>query len=310
MALTDKLTVIADAVREKTGKTDALTLDQMVTAIEGIPSSDLAKSIIERTATEISDDTVTSIAKYAFYYNTNVKSVNFQSVTNIVDSAFYGSALESANFPAAISIGKAAFWANNSLVDINFPVATSIGASAFAQCYALTSADFPMVTSIGDSAFSLCKALTNVHFPVATSIGGSFNGCNSLTSVVLPMATSIGRAFASCAELVSVDLPVATSIGSWAFEDSPKLSAVILRNDAKFCRLENINAFENTPIASGTGYIYVPRALLVDGGTWVNNYSKVTNWSNFASQFRALEDYTVDGTTTGELDPAKTGVTA
>ena len=36
MALTDKLVAIADAIRGKTGKTDALTLDQMATEIAGI----------------------------------------------------------------------------------------------------------------------------------------------------------------------------------------------------------------------------------------------------------------------------------
>ena len=36
MALTDKLTAIADAIRGKTGKTDGLTLDQMPAEIEGI----------------------------------------------------------------------------------------------------------------------------------------------------------------------------------------------------------------------------------------------------------------------------------
>lgn len=36
MALTDKLTAIADAIRAKTGGTDALSLDGMVTAIGGI----------------------------------------------------------------------------------------------------------------------------------------------------------------------------------------------------------------------------------------------------------------------------------
>lgn len=36
MALTDKLTAIADAIRGKTGGTDGMTLDAMVSAIEGI----------------------------------------------------------------------------------------------------------------------------------------------------------------------------------------------------------------------------------------------------------------------------------
>lgn len=36
MALTDKLTSIANAIREKTGKTEEMTLDQMATEIAGI----------------------------------------------------------------------------------------------------------------------------------------------------------------------------------------------------------------------------------------------------------------------------------
>lgn len=36
MALTDKLTAIADAIRSKTGTTEAMTLDEMVTAIQNI----------------------------------------------------------------------------------------------------------------------------------------------------------------------------------------------------------------------------------------------------------------------------------
>ena len=45
-------------------------------------------------------------------------------------------------------------------------------------------------------------------------------------------------------------------------------------------------------------YIYVPRAL-------VNDYKAATTWAQYADKFRALEDYTVDGTTTGELDTTK-----
>jgi hypothetical protein len=75
------------------------------------------------------------------------------------------------------------------------------------------------------------------------------------------------------------------------------LTTVILRSES-LCTLENVSAFNGTPIASGTGCIYVPAAL-------VNSYKTATNWSSFASKFRALEDYTVDGTITGELDETK-----
>ena len=48
--------------------------------------------------------------------------------------------------------------------------------------------------------------------------------------------------------------------------------------------LKNISAFNSTPIKSGTGYIYVPMSL-------VDTYKSATNWSTFANQFRAIEDY-------------------
>ena len=81
-------------------------------------------------------------------------------------------------------------------------------------------------------------------------------------------------------------------------KNATSLTAVILRNPTALCSLSRVEAFDGTPIAQGTGYIYVPRALLED-------YQGATNWSAFAAQVRAIEDYTVDGTITGEFDQSK-----
>ena len=133
--------------------------------------------------------------------------------------------------------------------------------------------------SIGSSAFSYCSKLTTVDFPAATSIRSS--------------------AFDSCSALTTANFPAATSIGSNAFRSCSSLKSLLLRgNDV--CALSNKNAFSSTKISSGTGYIYVPSSL-------IEQYKAATNWSAYSAQFRALEDYTVDGTITGELDPAKTG---
>lgn len=45
MALTEKLTNIADAIRSKTGGTEALTLDEMVTEIDGIETGGVVESL-------------------------------------------------------------------------------------------------------------------------------------------------------------------------------------------------------------------------------------------------------------------------
>ena len=135
----------------------------------------------------------------------------------------------------------------------------------------------------------------------ANEIGiSAFYSCSRLTTADFPMATSIdGNAFRSCSQLTTADFPLATSIGSYAFHSCSKLNALALRSQS-LCSLSNSNAFTSTPIYKGAGYIYVPSSLL-------DSYKSATNWSTYATQFRALEDYTVDGTITGELDADKIG---
>jgi hypothetical protein len=125
-----------------------------------------------------------------------------------------------------------------------------------------------------------------VDFPNVTTIGGSaFYNCNSLTSVDFPNVTSIdGYAFQKCYALTSVSLSNVTTIYGGAFMSCSALTTLIIRSTEQ-CYLRNSNAFSSTPIASGTGYIYVPAAL-------IDQYKAATNWSTYASQFRAIEDYT------------------
>ena len=108
--------------------------------------------------------------------------------------------------------------------------------------------------------------------------------------------TIAGNALQACTELEIVDTPALTSIASSSFSGCSTLITLVLRNSTMTALGSNV--FKNTPIASGTGYIYVPRAL-------VDSYKVATNWATYAAQFRALEDYTVDGTVTGDLDESK-----
>lgn len=110
------------------------------------------------------------------------------------------------------------------------------------------------------------------------------------------------NSFLNCANLRIVDVPRVVSIEARAFHRCATLDTLILRNVDQVCKLKGAG-LTATLIASGTGYIYVPAALVED-------YKAATNWSTYAAQFRALEDYTVDGTTTGELDLEKMGVTS
>ena len=183
------------------------------------------------------------------------------------------------------SIGVYVFQACSALTTASFQAATSIGNYAFQACSALTTVNFPAVTSIGDYTFRDCSKLTAVDFPAVTSIGTSaFKGCSKLTTVDFPVATSIGsRAFNSCSALTTADFPAVTRISSDAFQICSKLTTLILRSGT-MATLSNTSAFSSTPIASGTGYIYVPSAL-------VDAYKAATNWTTYANQIRAIEDY-------------------
>jgi hypothetical protein len=94
-----------------------------------------------------------------------------------------------------------------------------------------------------------------------------------------------------------LDFPALTNIDRYALSWAENLHTLILRGNV-VCTLVATNGIEWTKIAIGTGYIYVPAALKAQ-------YTQATNWSTYAAQFRALEDYTVDGTIWGDLDPNK-----
>lgn len=190
----------------------------------------------------------------------------------------------------------------DSLIDRSITEVSSnverIGVSAFWECKSLITADFPLATIIGASAFDYCSQLATVNFPLATEIGNfSFRYCLQITKVCFPLATKIGNnAFDHDSQLTTADFTLVKSIGSEAFRYS-NITALILRNET-MATISNKSAFNVTPIANGTGHIYVPKALM-------ESYQSATNWATYATQFRAIEDYSVDGTVTGELDWAK-----
>lgn len=171
---------------------------------------------------------------------------------------------------------------------------TAIKMYGFAYCTSLTSVNLPNVISASKYAFSNCTSLISANLPkLETADTYMFSTCSKLESAKFPFLTSVPNSmFSSCNNLVTVDLGVAASIGTNVFNMNRNLTQLILRSPTVATLAGALYA--SSPIALGTGYIYVPSAL-------IDEYKTATNWSTYAEQFRALEDYTVDGTTTGEL---------
>ena len=137
---------------------------------------------------------------------------------------------------------------------------TKIGASAFAYCDRLTSVNFPNVTRIGALAFTYCEQLTIINFP-------------SLIGMDHDAFTHSG--------LERVELPNVTGVSNNAFAHCTILTTLILSNS----KVANggLDMFTDTPIANGTGYIYVPDDL-------VDAYKAARNWSTYAAQIKPISE--------------------
>lgn len=218
MALTDKLSAIGDAIREKTGKEELIKLDDMPQEIASISGIDYLAEKIQGTLT--------------IYEN--------KEVTRIVDSAFYGT---------------------HCIKRIICPNVKTIETYGVRACANLEYFDFSSVEKAHPVSFAFC-GIKSVYAPKLNWMGNQI--------------------FLGCSKLETVDFTQPLDLGGWAFPDCISLKTIILRAES-LCNLTGLFN-NNIPIASGTGYIYVPKAL-------IEEYKVATNWVTYANQFRAIEDY-------------------
>jgi hypothetical protein len=247
---------------------------------------DWVKQLAEGTVTELSSNTVTIVKRSAFESNQKIKSVSFPNCTTIETYAFGNSALQSMDLPKVTTIGSNSF-AGCKFTSVSFPHVKTLssGTSAcFQSCTKLTSASFPNLTAIPQTMFNGCSKLTELYAPLVTEIMSSaFQSC-AFTQISFPLVTKVDGAFSSCRSLTVADFPLLASIGAWSFNYCSALTTLILRKSDGICTLANVNGFNNSAIATGTGYVYVPVAL-------IDQYKSATNWTKYAAQFRAIEDY-------------------
>lgn len=181
---------------------------------------------------------------------------------------------------------------------------TTVGASSFSGCVALTSMSFPnaiIVASMpGSRSGGVLNDLELLNIPVAETLSVDIKS-TKLRVIDLPRVSSMhgshykftGNALL---EIVYFGKPIYGMWNKW-FRYMSTLKAIVFRGDI-LSTMGWGDTFAESTITSGTGYIYVPRAL-------VESYKTATNWSQHADQIRAIEDYTVDGTVTGVLDETK-----
>ena len=128
------------------------------------------------------------------------------------------------------------------------------------------------------------RSITEIKSNVSYLGSMVFNNCKQLTQAEFYKAANMDSCvFRYCNALKRVDFYCLQKLMNESFTSCSKLDTLIIRTNT-LCTLVNINAFTNTPISTGTGYIYVPAALLEE-------YKVATNWVTYADRFRAIEDY-------------------
>ena len=240
------------------------------------------------------------IGSWVFQSCSSLSQISLPMCSYIGQGAFSKCAsLSQISLPMCSYIGSDAFNFCSSLLQVNLPVCSRIEGGGFAQCYSLTQISLPICSRIGNAAFQNCYSLSQVSLPVCEYIdNAAFQVCSSLSQVSLPMCRKIDYvAFRFCSSLSQVSLPVCSYIGNAAFQDCPSLSqvslpvcsyidlnvfyncsslSIITIGYSGICSLP-YDAFDGTPIASGTGSIYVPASL-------VDAYKSAENWSYFSTQ--------------------------
>ena len=193
--------------------------------------------------------------------------------------------------------------------------------------YYCESLEFPNInTSKGTlfaSMYYYCKnglSFPQIDTSKGTDLSRMYYGCaatESLPRMDTSKAKIMSYTFSGCNNVKKIDLSLyaieSTSNCNYVFQNCYSLKAVIIRSIPYSYYVLASNSFQNcyhilgttnstyNPNGAKDGYIYVPRAK-------ISTLSSASNWSTYASQFRALEDYTKDGTTTGEFDDTKAGL--
>lgn len=169
-------------------------------------------------------------------------------------------------------------------------------------CYGITTittVNLPNCTNIGSQAFRGCSGITSFSAPKVTTLSSyAFYGCSNLTEVSYQNISSVGgTCFYQCTKLVRADFgPKMKTLNGSSLAYCSKLQHLVLRYPDGVVTIAT-NTFSG---ANFDGYVYVPAALK-------DSYESNANWTSYGGKptFRALEDYTVDGTITGALDESK-----
>jgi hypothetical protein len=303
------LTSVADAIRTKGGTSAQLYFpDGFIDAIEAIPTGggDTFADIVFNGASTYSNDTVTTIPRYAFA-GTRVTQLDMPNVTSIEQYAFYLSGLVNAVFNniSSISIGEYAFNASRSLRSVTMNEVTSMASYAFANCDQLSEITMPKLTDIGQYGFAASfQSATNksFSFPNVETIRNYAFQSSYIEYISVPKLINLHPSAFSYSTLKEITIPSTCKSGLNAtFNGCSSLKKVVFENNVKtllynsfaYCTaLEEVDFSHCTAVPTNQGsnnftsvpstcVIKVPAALEAD-------WKAATNWAAVASMIQGV----------------------
>ena len=239
---------IANAIREKNGTEDTYKPLQMPQAILDIESGSGSNELFE----------------------------------SLVDSSISGDITIQTEY-----IKVSAFSGCNNIISILAPNAKTVDNTGFHYCKNLQSVSFPELTAFSVQTFYNCPKLKHIYAPkVSTTSTSTFQGCTSLEIIKLPSLTDAASStLRNCTALRIARFDILKTISLSVLNGCSNLKALIIGTTN--CALSDVNAFTNSAIANGTGFIYVPDEA-------VETYKTATNWNTYASQIKGLSEIPQD----------------
>lgn len=161
--------------------------------------------------------------------------------------------------------------------------------------YEVSNLDTSKITNMSNMFYN-CMLLTNLdlsNFDTTnvTNMNQMFNRNESLTSVNVSgfntnNVTNMGNMFYQCGKLTKIDISSFTSekltSNAGMFSGCSKLTTLIINNPNLF-KMTSTSMLRDTPIESGTGYVYVPDDM-------VETYKSAANWSMYANQIKGMSE--------------------
>lgn len=200
--LTDFLTDVADAIREKKGSSEKINPQNFSNEIRSIESGGEVntfgdtmmsdnKGIMSVTTVVVNSDAA-RIDDYSFFGMRNLVNIYLGSINSIGSNAFrYCASLKMVQIPSSVNdIGQYSF-ANTGLQEITIPEGVTILREATFYNTPLATINMPdSLQTIGSWAFEQCAKLTSIDIPknVNTINHGAFNG-TGIKSMTIRAAT-------------------------------------------------------------------------------------------------------------------------